>query len=525
MRTDEEAAQRDRSRDQADLSVEAPGARETGSVPWAMLLQQRMAVRATDSDRYPWIVLFTALFGLLTVTFTITILAVSIPTISEDLGTSQSDLTWLITGPLLVFAVVGPAVGKMGDRHGHRPLYLIGLSGAALFAGATALAWSGPSLIAFRILGATMGAATGPASMAMINTMFPPERRAQAMGFWTMVMAGGPVAGVVIGGPVVEAYSWRWIFIVQVPLTLVSLFVAAAVLPNTQPREDSAFDLPGTLLLGGAVLSALLALNRGPSSGWGSPLVVGGFALAPLLLVVFVFVERRSADPLIPLRYLRRRNFSLPLTMEFFLNFAYMGGFILTPLLLQNVLGYTETRTGLLSIARPLTFAISGPIAGFLAVRIGERTSTLVGTSALVLSMLGLSTVGVGTSDLLILGALALSGIGLGASMPSLAAAIANSVDERDLGVVGASQQMVGQLGVVAGIQILQTVQQAREDVVGEAASYGDAYLVGAAVAGLAFICALFLKRSVRPIVASSRAQEAVADIAPEEVADSVVTR
>ncbi|GAF76675.1 unnamed protein product [marine sediment metagenome] len=388
-------------------------------------------------------------------------------------------------------------MGKLGDRHGHRPLFLIGLAGAALFAAASAVAWNGPSLILFRILGATMGAATGPASMAIINTTFPPERRAQAMGFWTMVMAGGPVAGVVVGGPIVEAFSWRWIFIVQVPLMLMSLFVAAAILPNTQPQEDSSFDLLGTLLLGGAVTSALLALNRGPDLGWSSPLVVAGFLLALVLLAMFVWVERRVHDPLIPLHYLGRRNFSLPLGIEFCLNFAYMGGFILTPLLLQNVLGYSETRTGLLSIARPLAFAISGPTAGFLAVKVGERTSTLVGTTALVASMIGLAQVGVGTSDLLVLGALALSGIGLGASMPSLAAAIANSVEERDLGVVGASQQMVGQLGVVAGIQILQTVQLAREGAVGEAASYGDAYLVGAAVAAVAFVLALFLRRSV----------------------------
>lgn len=499
MRADGGRSDPHRARDRADLSVEAPGARETASVPWVLLLQQRLSAHVQDSDRYRWLVLFTALFGLLTVTFTITILAVSIPTIAEDLDTSQSSLTWLITGPLLVFAVVGPAVGKLGDRRGHRPLYLTGLAGAGFFAALTALAWSGPSLVLFRILGATMGAATGPASMAIINTIFPPERRAQAMGFWTMVMAGGPVAGVVIGGPVVEAFSWRWIFIVQVPLTMIALFLAAAVLPNTPPQEDSRFDLAGTVLLGASVASVLLALNRGPDSGWTSPTVVGGFLLSAVLLVAFVAVERRVHDPLLPLRYLRRRNFSIPLTIEFLLNFTYMGGFILTPLLLQNVLGYSETRTGLLSIPRPLAFAISGPIAGFLAVKVGERTSTLVGTSALFASMIGLAQVDVGTSDLLVLGALALSGIGLGASMPSLAAAIANSVDERDLGVVGASQQMVGQLGVVAGIQILQTVQRAREDVVGEAASYSDAYLVGAAVAAAAFVFALFLRRSVQP--------------------------
>ena len=114
VRTDEGGAESHRLRDRADLSIEAPGARETGSVPWPLLLQQRMAAHAQDSDRYPWLVLFTALFGLLTVTFTITILAVSIPTIAEDLGTSQSSLTWLITGPLLVFAVVAVTLAAVG---------------------------------------------------------------------------------------------------------------------------------------------------------------------------------------------------------------------------------------------------------------------------------------------------------------------------------------------------------------------------------------------------------------------------
>ncbi len=157
---------------------------------------------------------------------------------------------------------------------------------------------------------------------------------------------------------------------------------------------------------------------------------------------------------------------------QFFTNFAYMGGFIVTPFLLENVLGYGPAHTGLLSIARPLAFSIAGPIAGYLTVKVGERTNAVVGALFIVASMVALSTVGVGTSDLVIMGALALSGIGMGTASPALAAAIANSVEEKDLGVVSAAQQMVAQVGVVAGIQILLTVQQAREPVVGAAASY-----------------------------------------------------
>jgi EmrB/QacA subfamily drug resistance transporter len=491
--------QAQRRGEDADLSVEAPGARETASVPWPLLLRDRMAQRVEASDRYRWIVLATTLSGLLTVTFTITILAVSIPTISQDLGTSESTLTWLITGPLLVFGVVGPAVGKLGDRIGHRRVYLVGLAGAAVFAGLTAIAWSGAALITFRVLGATMGAATGPSSMAIINTTFPPERRAQAMGYWTLVMAGGPVMGVVVGGPVVEAFSWRWIFVAQVALTVVGLVIALAILPETERRHPAPFDVAGTVLLAGAVGLALFGLNQGPGAGWGSTIVIFCFVVSPLLFVAFVMVERRAVDPLIPLRYLRRRNVTLPLIVELLLNFAYMGGFILTPLLLQNVLGYGEARTGLLSVPRPLAFSLTGPIAGYLAVKVGERTNAVVGSALMLVSMVGLAQIGPESSDLAVMVPLALSGVALGAAMPSLSASIANAVDDRDLGVVGASQQMAGQLGVVAGIQIMQTVQQSRVGEVGLAESYSEAYLVGAAVALVALAFSAFVHSTPRP--------------------------
>jgi EmrB/QacA subfamily drug resistance transporter len=481
-----------------DLSVEAPGVSEESSVPWPLLLGQRVAARADEGGWYPWVVLATTLFGLLTVTFTITILAVSIPGIAEDLDTTESTLTWVITGPLLAFAVVGPAVGKLGDRRGHRRIYLIGMAGGALFAAMSALAWNAPSLILFRILGASIGAATGPASMALINTTFPPERRAQAMGWWTLVMAGGPVLGVVVGGPVVEHLSWRLIFVAQTPIALLGLAVAFVLLPDTEREERPPFDLAGTLLLAGAVGGALFGLNRGPEVGWSHPLVVGGFVLAPVLLVAFVRVERRALDPLLPLRYLQRRNVRLPLVVEFTNNFAYMGGFILTPLLLDQVMGYGETRSGLLSIARPLSFSIAGPLAGYLAVRVGERKAATFGTLAIVASMIGLSSVSGGSSDLLIVVALALSGIGAGATLPAMASSIANAVDDRDLGVIGAAQQMVSQLGAVTGIQILQTVQASREAVVGEVEAFGQAFLTGASVAFLGTLCALAVRSTPR---------------------------
>lgn len=479
-----------------ELSIDATGADEVVVMPWPLLLRQRLLERAKTSPRYPWLVLATVLFGLFSVGFTITILSVSIPRIARDLQSNESTLTWLVTGPILAFAVFGPSAGKLGDLRGHRRVYAWSMVCVIVFAGLTAVAWNAGSLLAFRILGAATGAAVGPTSLALINRLFPPNRRAQAMGYWTMVGAGGPVIGVVAGGPIVEAFGWRWIFAGQVPLSIAGLLLALAVLPETETVETTRFDLAGAAALAAAATAFLFAVNRGPVLGWSSPAVLVGFAVAPVMAWVFVRVEARAVAPLLPLAYLRRRNFSVPILTQVFTNFAYMGGFIITPLLLEGVFGYGETHAGSLLISRPLAFAISGPLMGYLAARTGERFAAIGGALAVFVSMLGLSTLGHGSSDLVVVGSLALSGVGLGMSAPSLVAAIANAVDDRDLGVVGATQQMMTQFGVVVGIQVMQTTQAARASAVGEEAAFRDAYLVGAAAAAVGLLFAFWVRSS-----------------------------
>jgi EmrB/QacA subfamily drug resistance transporter len=479
-----------------DFIVEAPGADELQVVPWPLLLKRKVTEKVEASPRYPWIVLATALFGLFSVGFTITILSNSIPRIARDLHSDESTLTWVVTAPLLAFAVFGPAAGKLADLRGQRKVYLYSLGGVCVFAGLTAMAPNAAALIAFRAAGAAIGAAEGPASLAIINRTFPSQRRAQAMGWWSMVGAGAPVIGVVAGGPVVQAFGWRWIFVAQVPLTLATLLLAAAVLPEVPGDRNSKFDLPGAATLGIGALSLLLAINRGPVAGWSSPLVVGGLVLTFAMAVAFARIERRASHPLLPMAYLRRRNFTFPIATQFFTNFAYMGGFIVTPLFLQNEFHYDETHTGALLIARPLTFAIAGPLAGYLTLWIGERISAVSGALFVTVSMIAFAHVEPGSADMAVILALALSGIGMGMSSPAMAAAVANSVEPSDLGIAGATQQMVNQIGIVLGIQTLQAVQTAREGAVGGVGAFHDAYLVGALAAGIGVAAALFVRRS-----------------------------
>ncbi|QYG94559.1 MFS transporter [Iamia sp. SCSIO 61187] len=453
---------------------------------------------ALRTTRSPRVILTVLLLGLFSVNVTVTILAVSIPRISDDLGASQSTLTWVVSGPILAFGIIGPAVGKLGDLWGQRRVFLIGLAGASISAAASAVAWSAGSLIAFRIIAAAQGAATGPASFALIALVFPRSQRVKALGWWSMVAAGGPVIGVVVGGPLVSTLGWRAIFAGQVPLVLAAAAVAARVLPETPRRAATRFDWGGALLLALAATPVLLALNLAPGRGWSDPLVVGCFLLAPLAAVLFLRHEGRVESPLLPPRYLKRRNFALPILMLGLMNATYMGSFVLTPLLLQNVLGFDETKTGLISTARPLAFAIAGPLAAMAVARLGERVAGMAGASAIVASMLWMATIRAGTPALVIIGGLALAGVAMGISNPAMSSTISHAVDEADLGIAGAAQQMIVQVGVTFGIQLMQTVQQVREGPAGLEGSYSQAYLAAAVLAALCVVASAGVRRSPR---------------------------
>lgn len=437
-----------------------------------------------------WQVLVTVLFGLFAVNVTVTILAVSIPRIAGEFATSDATMTWVVVGPMLAFGVIGPLVGKLGDRLGHRRLYLWGLVGAAVMAAASAVAWSAGSLIAFRTLGAIEGAATGPASFAIIANIFPRRERVKALGYWSMVAAGSPVIGVVAGGPLVEALGWRALFVGQIPLIAVAAVFAYRLLPETPRYRTGRFDLAGAGLIALGVTPLLFALNEAPRLGWTSPLVVACLLGGPLALVAFIRVERRAEHPLLPLRYVGRPGFTFAIASQGLLNAAYMGSFILTPLLLQNVLGYSETKTGLVSIARPLAFSLVGPAAGLVVTRLGARRTASFGSAAVVVAMVWMATLGIGSAAPVIMGALALAGVGMGLAMPPLAASVTVSVDDADLGIAGAAQQMMIQVGVVFGIQVMQSVQAARVGADGLGPSYHAGYLAGVVLALAAVACA-----------------------------------
>ena len=478
------------------VAIEAPGVDEETVLPWSLLIRRARRFReqvpsaadpADDLEGRPgwfrWLITWTVLLGALGIASSITILAVSRPSIADDLGTSASTLVWLISGPTIAVGLTGTTAGKLGDLHGHRRVYLVGIFGAAVFSVLAALAWSGGSLIAFRVVGATIGAATGPSSLAIINQLFARRDRSKALGFWSLVMAGGPVLGLVIGGPLVEAVGWRAIFWFQTPLLLGAALVALVVLPETRRHHDVHFDVLGQVALVVSLAGLLLAIDRASVWGFTNRWVLLGIVVCPLGAWWFVRVERRVEFPLIPLHWFKRRGFSVPVAVSFFIQFGYMGGFILTPKLLAEVRGLGAETIALMMVPRPLTFAIAGPIAGYMAHRISARATVVGGLLSLVASLSTFAFVSSDPKTVVVVVALTLSGFGIGAAQPRIASAVANSVQDQDLGIAGATQQLVAQVGTTVGMNGLEAMQVATVGSAGLAGSYRNAYVLGAVVA------------------------------------------
>ncbi len=416
------------------------------------------------------------------VNLTVTAITIAVPRIAGDFEASQATILWAVTGPILVSAVLGPTFGKLGDQHGHRLMFSFGLALNAIFTLAIALSWSGVSFVVFRLLAAVGGAAIGPSALAFINRLFAREDRADALGWWSFVGAGSPVIGVVAGGFVIDAFGWRPLFFVQAPLLVGALVLAVTLLPETERQPAQRFDVKGAVSLALGTGFVLGAVTTAGTSGVTSTVVLMAIA-GVTLLAIFALIEARVEAPLIPPRYWKLRGFIAPTLTMALVFAAYMGSFVLTPLMLQSsAYGFTAAAAGTVTIARPLMFSLFGPLSGRLSSVVGERALGGFGSLCVVVSMLGLARFSPGQSLIWVAIPLGLAGLGMGAASPTLTATVANSVEDKDLGVAGAAQQMLQQVGLVMGIQFLSAIQVATESD-GVADSYHLAFLVGAGVA------------------------------------------
>jgi MFS family permease len=475
-----------------------------------------LAHRLRSHPRHRTFLLVTCLVGMFTTTFPVTILAVSLKRIADDLGSTPSTIAWATTAPMLAAAVATPILGRLGDLRGHRRVYLIGFTISTAFAALTAIAPGPSTLIGFRTLAQLAGAATVPASLAMLFRTVSADERMKVSAWTSSTLAGAAVTGLVVGGPLTELFGWRFIFVAQAVLSVVALVPAVFVLrPQDEVRLLGRIDWPGAALLAVVAFTATFGVNRLPV--WGpTPLVVALLLVFPVALYAFIRVERRTATPILPLGMFASREVRLVILVTFLVGAAWAGCFIVTPILMQAVIGLSVGASSIASFPRATFISLSAPVASRLGMRYGERKVLVVALVALS-ATLGLLAVGAAAESIVVVViAIAAGGWTFGHVQPALLSMISGGVAEEDVGLATSLQQTANQIGSVFGSGLLSAIAADATTpgpFVGSYLLAGGLALVAAGIA----IAARDTDRVVGGMVAEDEMMEPV-PVLPEQV-------
>jgi MFS family permease len=368
-------------------------------------------------------------------------------------------------------------------------------------------------LIMWRTLTQVMGGATMPSSLALINSEYQGKERAKAMGWWAMVAAGAPVLGLALGAPLIDSIGWQALFVLQAAIMTVPVAASWLVLRET-PRRDARFDIAGAATLAVAVGTLMVAVNEALDWGIAHPIIVTSAVVSPIAFGAFIAIERRVEAPLLPLEFFRRRDFAASISSSFFSSAAYMGAFFLASLLMLEQFGYSLTGAVPILTVRPVLFALASPVGGRLAGRVGNRVTAAAGNVALLVGLVGLA-IGASKHSLAIVVGVGfiMQGIGYGILRPPTTTALANSVDQGDLGIAAAAERLTGQIGVAFGITLLATIYD------GDVSKFSLGFAVGAVLAALGAVTALMMHRGRPQAPAPSLVDVARDETAYEETA------
>ncbi|WP_141850332.1 MFS transporter [Lapillicoccus jejuensis] len=388
-----------------------------------------------------------------------TILATAVPSVVKDLG-DFSLFPWLFSVYLLAQAVSVPVYAKLADTFGRKPLMLLGIGLFLLGSLLCGVAWSMPALIAFRVVQGLGAGAVQPMAITIAGDIYTVEERAKAQGYIASVWAVSSVVGPTLGGVFAQLGIWRWIFLVNVPLCLVAGALIWRSFSESIERRSHRVDYAGaTLLTVGLSLVILGVLEGGQAWAWGSPLGIGVFVAGVALLAGFVAVERRAAEPVLPLHLLTRRLLLTTSLLSLGVGAILIGLTSFVPTYLENSLGVSPLVGGLAVAALTLGWPVAATLSGRLFyLRYGFRPTVLVGMGLTLLGTLGLAATGQRPSVAVVAVTCFVTGLGLGlVATPSLIAAQA-SVDWAERGVVTGLNMFSRSIGSAVGAAIFGAV-------------------------------------------------------------------
>jgi EmrB/QacA subfamily drug resistance transporter len=419
-----------------------------------------------------WWTLLAVCLAIFMLLLDITIVNVALPDIRRDLDSSFTDLQWVVDAYALALAALLLATGSLGDLLGRRRIFVLGI---LLFVVASLLCGlaSTPTMLNLaRGLQGVGGAMMFATSLALIAQEFPPHERGTAFGLWGATTGFAVAVGPLAGGLLTEGIGWEWIFFVNIPIGLVTAAMTLARVPASERDPSARIDWSGLVTFSGALFCLVLALIEGNDQGWTSALVLGLLGASLVLLLSFVAIERRSAQPMFDLSLFGKPAFTGAQIVAFCLHASMFSIFLYLTLYLQNILGYSALEAGLRFLPVSLLSFLVAPVAGKLAERLSVRGFLGAG-----LTMVGLGLVlmgGIDPSDdwTTLLGGFVVGGIGIGLINPPLATAAIGVVEPRRSGAASGINSTFRQVGTATGIAGLGALFQARvSDKLGDALS------------------------------------------------------
>jgi EmrB/QacA subfamily drug resistance transporter len=442
----------------------------------------------TKTNENKGIILVVACAAQFMVVLDVAIVNVALPSIQRDLGLGQSTLQWIIIAYGLMlggFLLLG---GRMADLMGRRRILLTGLtlfSFASLLAG---VAGSTELLIGARALQGFGAALIPPAALSIVAVTFSEgAERNRAIGLYGAVTGVSASVGVIASGLLTDSAGWHWVFLINVPIGVLLIAMAAVFLPVDavdagDRRRSERFDIAGAVTVTGGLLVLVYALNRGGDFGWGSVSTLGLFAASVLMLSAFVWIERRSRSPLVPGSAVRNRTLVAANLSAFFTFGTFFAFIFLSSLLMQQVLGYSPTRTGVAWLATTATsFVAAGITGGKLVAVVGVRRLLVAGQSLLAISLLLLTRIPAGgnfATDLL--PTLLLAGVAGGIAAPAAQIGALSGVTQSMTGLASGLVETMRELGGAVGVAAVSTVLVSRAGVDAFHAAFWVLFVVAA---------------------------------------------
>ena len=425
----------------------------------------------TETRANPWAVLVVLCMGFFMVLLDITIVNIAIPSMIDGLKASLDQILWVLNAYTLTYAVLLITAGRLGDRFGQRTLFAVGL---AVFTAASALcgfAQDPNQLIFARVLQGFGGALLTPQTLAILTSIFPPERRGAAFGIWGGIAGLATIAGPVVGGLIVTYLNWRWVFYVNVPVGVTAFVLTFLIVPDLRPGRVSGVEPVGVLLTSAGLFAITFALIEGQRFDWGTvttvagvPITIAALLIAGVVLLIAFFVwDSFRPSPLVPLRLFRDRNFSLMNWVAATVAFGMIGLFLPLTIYLQSALGFSALKAGLTLMPMSLVSMPVAPLAGRLADRIGGKYVLMVGVGLFAIGMGWLDwRASIDSTWVTFLPGLLIAGFGIGCTFAPMTTVAMRNIRPQLAGAASGVLNTTRQVGGAIGSAVVGAVLQNR---------------------------------------------------------------